>query len=198
MKPSKRQQIAQAAMQLFIQHGYRETSMDQIAAEADVSKHTIYNHFQSKEGLFIELVEQFICEQFQPDFNFNPSDEPAEGLRRLAEAFLAKLNNPEYSAFLRLLIAESGHFPHLAQLFIRRVIGEERHSLKQYFESHPDWHIRDPELTAYIFLSSMSSLVLFQEVMQGKSILSIEQDHLIDQLVDLVLSNSTSQLFSPP
>ncbi len=198
MKPSKREQIAQAAMQLFIQHGYRETSMDQIAVEADVSKHTIYNHFQSKEGLFIEVVEQFICEQFQSEFNSDLSDEPAAGLRRLAEAFLAKLNNPEYAAFLRLLIAESGHFPHLAQLFIRRVIGEERHSLKQYFESHPDWHIGDPEVTAYIFLSSMSSLVLFQEVMQGKSILSIEQDRLIDQLVNLVLSNSAVQVLSPP
>ncbi|MFP4414660.1 TetR/AcrR family transcriptional regulator [Coleofasciculus sp.] len=198
MKPSKREQIAQAAMQLFIQHGYRETSMDQIAAEADVSKHTIYNHFQSKEGLFIELVEQFICEQFQLEFNSDLSDEPSAGLRRLAEAFLAKLNNPEYAAFLRLLIAESGHFPHLAQLFIRRFIGEERHNLKQYFESHPDWHIGDPEVIAYIFLSSMSSLVLFQEVMHGKSILSIEQDRLIDQLVDLVLSNSAVQVLSPP
>ncbi|MEQ9549009.1 MAG: TetR/AcrR family transcriptional regulator [Coleofasciculus sp. G3-WIS-01] len=198
MKPSKREQIAQAAMQLFIQHGYRETSMDQIAAEADVSKHTIYNHFHSKEGLFIELVEQFIDEQFQPEFQSELSDEPATGLRRLAEAFLLKMNNPEYGAFLRLLIAESGHFPHLAQLFIRRVIGEESHSLKQYFESHPDWQIRDPELTAYIFLSSMSSFILFQEVMQGKSILSIEQDRLIDQLVDLVLSNSAVQVLSPP
>ncbi|MEQ8956900.1 MAG: TetR/AcrR family transcriptional regulator [Coleofasciculus sp. C2-GNP5-27] len=194
MKPSKREQIAQAAMQLFIQHGYRETSMDQIAAEADVSKHTIYNHFQSKEGLFIELMEQFIREQFQSEFDAELSDEPGTGLRRLAEAFLSKLSNPEYAAFLRLLIAESGHFPHLAQLFIRRVIGEGSHRLKQYFESHPDWHIRDPELTAYIFLSSMSSLVLFQEVMPGKSILSIEQDRLINQLVDLVLSNSAVQV----
>jgi len=190
MKLSKREQIAQAAMQLFIQHGYRETSMDQIAVAADVSKHTIYNHFHSKEGLFVELVEQFIREQFQLEFKSELSDEPGTGLRKLAEAFLEKLNNPEYAAFLRLLIAESGHFPHLAQLFIRRVIGEERLRLKQYFESHPDWQIRDPELTAYIFLSSMASWVLFQEVMKGQSILLIDQERLINQLVDFVLSNS--------
>jgi len=186
MKLSKREQIAQAAMQLFIQHGYRETSMDQIAVAADVSKHTIYNHFHSKEGLFVELVEQFIREQFQLEFKSELSDEPGTGLRKLAEAFLEKLNNPEYAAFLRLLIAESGHFPHLAQLFIRRVIGEERLRLKQYFESHPDWQIRDPELTAYIFLSSMASWVLFQEVMKGQSILLIDQERLINQLVDFV------------
>lgn len=188
MKPSKREQIAQAAMQLFIQHGYRETIMDQIAAEADVSKHTIYNHFQSKEGLFIELMEQFIDEQFQPEFNSELSDEPVTGLRRLAETLLSKMNNPEYAAFLRLLIAESTHFPHLAQLFIRRVIGKGSHTLTQYFESHPDLQIRDPEVIAYIFLSSMYSLVLFQEVMQDQSILPMEPERLIEQLVDLVLS----------
>src|SRR5690242_20479659 len=48
--------IREAAAALFLENGYQGTSMDDIAAAAQVSKQTIYTHFLSKEALFADLV----------------------------------------------------------------------------------------------------------------------------------------------
>src|SRR5580692_7296820 len=52
----KRQAIMDAATTLFLRDGYRSTSMDQVAADAVVSKPTVYSHFEDKEQLFREIV----------------------------------------------------------------------------------------------------------------------------------------------
>jgi AcrR family transcriptional regulator len=50
--------ILDAALQVFGQYGYRRTSMDDIAREADVGKGTIYLSFASKEEVFQALSER--------------------------------------------------------------------------------------------------------------------------------------------
>jgi TetR/AcrR family transcriptional regulator, mexJK operon transcriptional repressor len=56
--PAKRVAIARAALHLFARDGYERTSVDAIAAEADVSKRTVYNHYGDKEKLFLSVVEE--------------------------------------------------------------------------------------------------------------------------------------------
>lgn len=46
----------QAATALFLRDGYRNTSMDQVAADAAVSKQTACKHFADKEQLFREIA----------------------------------------------------------------------------------------------------------------------------------------------
>ena len=50
--------ILDAALQVFGQYGYRRTSMDDIAREADIGKGTIYLNFASKEEVFQALSER--------------------------------------------------------------------------------------------------------------------------------------------
>src|ERR1700735_1729817 len=52
----KRQAIIEAATALFLRDGYRNTSMDQVAADAAVSKQTVYKQFADKEQLFRAIV----------------------------------------------------------------------------------------------------------------------------------------------
>ncbi|MEV4615225.1 TetR/AcrR family transcriptional regulator [Kitasatospora sp. NPDC049258] len=54
--PQKRQAIVRAARTVFGREGFTRTSVDVIAAEAGVSKRTIYNHFTDKEQLFQEVI----------------------------------------------------------------------------------------------------------------------------------------------
>ena len=52
-----RARIADAALELFERQGFAETTIDQIAATADVSRRAIFNHFASKQAiLFDHLV----------------------------------------------------------------------------------------------------------------------------------------------
>src|SRR3546814_5886860 len=48
----KHRAIQQAGTEIFLELGYEAATMDHIAAKAGVSKQTVYNHFQSKDGLF--------------------------------------------------------------------------------------------------------------------------------------------------
>ncbi|RIX51058.1 TetR/AcrR family transcriptional regulator [Paenibacillus nanensis] len=46
------------AFAIFSQRGYHAASIEDIAAEAGISKANIYYHFKSKEGLFLALLDQ--------------------------------------------------------------------------------------------------------------------------------------------
>ncbi len=65
----KRAAILEAAKALFIEQGYTGVSMDTIAAQAGVSKLTVYSHFGDKETLFSEAV-QSKCIEMLPDALF--------------------------------------------------------------------------------------------------------------------------------
>ncbi|WP_406201551.1 TetR/AcrR family transcriptional regulator [Kitasatospora sp. NBC_01560] len=54
--PEKRQAITRAAGTVFGREGYTRASVDAIAAEAGVSKRTVYNHFGDKEKLFLSVA----------------------------------------------------------------------------------------------------------------------------------------------
>ncbi|MFJ6385215.1 TetR/AcrR family transcriptional regulator [Kitasatospora sp. NPDC092039] len=57
-RPEKRRAITRAATAVFGREGYARASMDAIAAEAGVSKRTVYNHFADKETLFLSVALQ--------------------------------------------------------------------------------------------------------------------------------------------
>ncbi|MDX3660333.1 TetR/AcrR family transcriptional regulator [Streptomyces sp. ID05-26A] len=55
-RPEKRRAIMHAARKVFGRDGYSRAGVDAIAAEAGVSKRTIYNHFTDKEQLFLDVA----------------------------------------------------------------------------------------------------------------------------------------------
>lgn len=56
-KGETRMRIFRAAMKLFAQQGFAETTVEQITEEADVGKGTFFNYFASKEELLFTLSE---------------------------------------------------------------------------------------------------------------------------------------------
>lgn len=50
--------ILRTAKQLFVDKGYDETGMDEIAAAAQVSRTTLFNYFPSKSALVVAMVER--------------------------------------------------------------------------------------------------------------------------------------------
>nr|WP_240775447.1 TetR/AcrR family transcriptional regulator [Photobacterium damselae] len=46
----KKKKIIEVATELFIEHGYKDTSLDQIVAVCGGSKQTLYRYFGNKEG----------------------------------------------------------------------------------------------------------------------------------------------------
>ncbi len=53
-----REKILQAAKQVFLEKGYSRATVDEIMAQASLGKGTMYLYFESKEDLFVSVVEQ--------------------------------------------------------------------------------------------------------------------------------------------
>ena len=56
----RRQQLLDVGRELFGQRGYEATSIEEVAARADVSKPVVYEHFGGKEGLYAVVVDREI------------------------------------------------------------------------------------------------------------------------------------------
>ena len=54
---NKKNQILDAALQVFVKKGYSETRMDDIVHGSGMSKGAIYHHYSSKRDLFLELID---------------------------------------------------------------------------------------------------------------------------------------------
>src|SRR5919204_2731685 len=55
--PERRAQLLAVARRLFGRSGFHGVSMDQVAREAGVTKPILYDHFDSKEELYIALLD---------------------------------------------------------------------------------------------------------------------------------------------
>jgi AcrR family transcriptional regulator len=58
----RRREIAQAAVNLFVQSGFNETSMRQIAQAIGMGKSTLYDYFPSKDEIIIYVIEKNIAD----------------------------------------------------------------------------------------------------------------------------------------
>jgi TetR/AcrR family transcriptional repressor of mexJK operon len=124
----KRADIARAALVLFARDGYERTSVDAIAAEAGVSKRTVYSHYGDKESLFL-LVIADTYDQMRARFaeiivrmTSEVTDVEKSLIATIREAVREVSHSRERALVLRLVIAELPHFPALLELWRNRGI----------------------------------------------------------------------------
>jgi TetR/AcrR family transcriptional repressor of mexJK operon len=108
------QRLIHAATEAFMTEGYR-ASVDRIALRAGVARQTLYNHFESKEALFNEVVRLAAA-----DFLVALEDN-SRGLRdsllRFGALYSAKILSRDGLAHYRVMIAEATRFPNLARSY---------------------------------------------------------------------------------
>lgn len=81
-----RQKLLDSALQVFARHGYERATVDEIVREAGFSKGAFYVHFETKEDLFWEMLQERIDAQQQMfRQTLDPSQSVAENERRILE-----------------------------------------------------------------------------------------------------------------
>ncbi|MEQ8409982.1 MAG: TetR/AcrR family transcriptional regulator [Erythrobacter sp.] len=116
---AKRAAILDAATGSFFEHGFAATSIEQVAADAGVSKVTVYNHFGDKRALFAASVERE-CRKMRGHFSIRESGEGPirERLKAIGEAMVAFLSRPEMIQFERRIAAETETDPEIGRAFL--------------------------------------------------------------------------------
>jgi len=119
--------IMAAAARVFLQRGFPGTSVDDIAAEAGVSKRTVYNVFDDKEQLFRAIIGEAIAtaERFSHDFAATTAeaDDVEAALTTLARELAASVLSGRVVPLRRLLIGEASRFPEFADEYYERAPG---------------------------------------------------------------------------
>ncbi|MEQ9551488.1 MAG: TetR/AcrR family transcriptional regulator [Coleofasciculus sp. G3-WIS-01] len=201
-KPDKAQAILSGALQVFTKHGYAAASMDRIASAAGVSKPTLYNYFQDKQGLFIALIHQLTQNNSQLILNLptepNLQTPPEQVLRQMATAVLNEFaNNPALLTLMRLIIGESERFPELAQTHLREIIKPLMERLSLYLASQPQLQLSDPVVAARIFTGSLVHYLIIQNILQGDEILPLDRDRMVNGLIQLMVAGE-ARVETPP
>jgi TetR/AcrR family transcriptional regulator, mexJK operon transcriptional repressor len=169
----KRQAIATAAAELFATHGYPATSVDRIAADAGVSKQTVYEYFGSKEQLFLavmaaaeDTVLTGLAESLAPSID-DPADLERE-LVSLGKIYLRGVLDPGLMALRRLVIGEVPRFPQLARAWYEAGPGRANRQFAARFQELAQagiLKVDDPLLAAnhfsWLVLGMPQNMILF-------------------------------------
>ena len=121
-KSQRLEQVLAAAFEVFAAHGYEAARIDEVAERAGIAKGTIYLYFKGKDQLFRAVVRNLIQKPVDEDAgNLSGRSEPM--LRELfARMYARVVLNPKARSIIRLLIAESGKFPQLSDIYHREII----------------------------------------------------------------------------
>jgi len=154
---AKRHAIVEAASRRFFDDGYAATSIEQVAADAGVSKVTIYNHFGDKRALFGAAVE-LECEKMRGYFSIEetPAGSIRDRLTRIGQAMSAFLSRPEMIKFDRRIAAETEVDPTIGHAFLKAGPWRMREDFTAFLSAaheRGELNIAEPNLAAEQFVA---------------------------------------------
>ncbi|MGB3738693.1 MAG: TetR/AcrR family transcriptional regulator [Pontixanthobacter sp.] len=159
---AKREAMLAAASTAFFHSGYAATSIEQVAADAGVSKVTIYNHFSDKSGLFTAAVEHE-CAKLSGHFSIDQMHDGTleDRFAQIGTAMGAFLSRPEMIQFERRIAAETEHNPALGIAFLDagpRQMKAQFTRLLERLVAEDELVIADPALAAEQFVGMCKGL----------------------------------------
>ncbi|MBT1444920.1 TetR/AcrR family transcriptional regulator [Shewanella sp. JM162201] len=113
----KRQAILEAAIELFCGQGFPNTSMDEVARLAGVSKQTVYSHYGNKDDLFIAAIEaKCVMHDITPEMLADISN-PQRVLRHFAQRFGEMIVSGEALTVYRACVSQADTHPEISRLY---------------------------------------------------------------------------------
>ena len=123
-KNARPQELLAAALDLFVERGYAATRLDDVAARAGVSKGTLYLYFTNKEDLFKAVIREHLTpvlgEAEQTSGQYAGSSRDL--LQEIIIGWWERIGDTKLSGLTKLMMAESGNFPEVAQFYHDEII----------------------------------------------------------------------------
>ena len=176
----KRASILAAARELFVQGGVERTSMDAIAARAQVSKRTVYDYYGDKRQLLLRVIEdagevalarlRHLIEQHLSDAAV---ERTAAGMERSLTSFAADLGvsqlaSTDYAAAVRLIAENEPLLPELEDHPLERSHSDALAERLAHFASVGLLDVDDARLAADHF-QALTSLRVLNEPARRRS-----------------------------
>jgi AcrR family transcriptional regulator len=185
---ASRRKIEAAAMKIFTRQGYHGTSIREIAEASGFSIGNLYNHYPTKEDLFVTLVKKYE-QRFSElrgkaladiDDAFHP-----EQLERLAASIKEIVcKNPDYWRLMYIDVVEFGnkHFAHTFRGWaeqVERLLGERL----QKAAERGSWGGVKPSLAFTMIYLQFFTYYLVETLFRGKQHLGVPETDAIRQMI---------------
>jgi AcrR family transcriptional regulator len=149
MRETRREQIKNAALELFAREGYVNCSISQLATHAGISKGLMYNYFKSKEALLLAIIEEGMSDfmvYFDPDHDGVLKPDELEGL--IKNIFSSMRENQKFWILYISIVLQPGVREYLDGEPFNNMMNQYGPMLTTYFTN---MGFEDPELEMLTF-----------------------------------------------
>lgn len=193
-KAARPGEIIAAALELFVEHGFAATRLEDVARRAGVSKGTVYLYFDSKEALFEAVVREIVIPQVERSelLAQQHRGSQAELLEQLVMNWWQSVSDGPVCGIPKLIVAESANFPQAAQFFVDNVINRVRGIFNKVIEKgieQGEFRQIDPEYVTRLLMSPMVLLAIWRHSLQPyDQTFPMDEQTYLHQHLDLFLN----------
>lgn len=182
-----RNQIEDAALELFMERGYHAASMRQIADRANLALGGIYNHFKSKEDIFEAIiVDKHPYRKILPAILEAEGESVQDFLRNAAHLALAELRNEPY--YINLMCIEFVEFNgRHGDSTLRELAPLVLPVFEKITKGRQELRITNPALLMRSFFGMLISYFLTEMFIKNSHINVLMPKNPMDAFVDIYL-----------
>ena len=186
---ARRAALADAALALWAEHGFDQTPVARIAAEAGVAKGTFYLYFESKDALLLEVLQR---NSLVPNVLALIRDLQSRSLEEAVTGFVrgAWRHLSEHRELLLVAMRELPTHLDEARHLVERIIVPANRAVAGFLESHiaPE---RASEVSPIISVRALIGMIvivfLTQEILEAGRLLPVSEDEITKTIAELFL-----------
>ena len=196
----RRDQILEAALRVFADKGFAETTMEEVAADAGLAKGSLYVYFPTKEDLLRKLLSRFTLLPELPELMDSIREMPPnKGIPKLVRQIWRRFR--ERRELARVVVREIHSNAERARIFNEEVGLRAYRLLAEYLAT---WMKRgelkraDPLATAQCLFGMLWFFLLSQELMSGKETHPLSDQALGKVVSQIFLEGAAAPVKTPP
>lgn len=185
---ARRNQILDAATQVFAEKGFHRATIKDIARVAGIADGTVYNYFENKTALMLGIFDRLNeSDQRNEDFSKLTEVDSRSFMKAYLRHRLTILQADNFEVF-RVVISEIMINTELRELYYRKILEPTFSMAEAYVQQWAAQHIIKP-INISLAMRAISGMVLglIVEHIIGDQTLELKWDELPDFLTDMIL-----------
>ena len=191
-KESRPSELVDAALALFVEHGYAATRLEEVASRAGVSKGTLYLYFENKEDLFKAVVRAGIVPAIEQAEKMVDCFEGSSSalLREIILGWWQFIGGTPHAGITKLIISESRNFPEIAAFWYEDVVIRANRMFARVLErgvAAGEFRQMDVDYTVRVLMAPVIMLMLWSHSLGACEPAPVDSARYLDNYLQILL-----------
>jgi AcrR family transcriptional regulator len=191
-KEARPTELIAAALDLFVERGFKATRLDDVAARAGVTKGTLYLYFKNKEDLLAAVIRENVLPNLARVEHLVETHEGPTGalIRQIVHFWWDNVGSTRIGGLPKLIFSEAANFPELAQIFME-VFTRGQAMLTQLVQRGIDageFRPCDPRYVARLMIAPVVFLTIWNRSMAVHEPAPLDDARYVETHIDLLLN----------